>query len=181
MGLKPLQKRQVIETLAKTEGVMVFKSAFKILMNKQQAEDVAQDLFITLFEMDEKRFASVENWPAYLRRMAVTRSIDVIRKVARQKEDSFQVVDFDPVANAKQTPHETAQMDQDISQLQNSLTSLPELEAQVFVLRLIEQFAYKDIAQQLDISVNHVGVLLNRAKQSLANHYSQNNIQGESA
>ena len=49
-------------------------------------------------------------------------------------------------------------------QLRHALTELPPIQAEVCCLRFLEGYSYDQIAEQTGITVNHVGVLLNRCK-----------------
>ena len=48
--------------------------------------------------------------------------------------------------------------------LRQALNELDDRQAQVFCLACLEGWSYEEIAGQLDLNVNHVGVLLNRAR-----------------
>jgi RNA polymerase sigma-70 factor (ECF subfamily) len=51
--------------------------------------------------------------------------------------------------------------------LRDALARLDARQAEVFCLACLEGFDYRQIAAQLGVTINHVGVLLNRAKSSL--------------
>lgn len=51
--------------------------------------------------------------------------------------------------------------------LRKALSTLDPRQAQVFCLACLEELSYREIAEQLDVTVNHVGVLLSRARSSL--------------
>ena len=48
--------------------------------------------------------------------------------------------------------------------LRQALSELDDRQAQVFCLACLEGWSYEEIAGQLELNVNHVGVLLNRAR-----------------
>ena len=170
--MSPSTKREQIEKLVREHGRLVFNSAYRILADQQLAEDVMQDVFVRLFDIEDKVFTKVKIWPAYLRKMAASRSIDVIRKTKSKREEALEA-NQDNVDDAQaDDPQAVIQTQQSILKLQLAIGMLPEQEANVFLLRFFEQFSYTDIAEQLSISVNHVGVLLNRAKQRVGSHYS---------
>ncbi len=51
--------------------------------------------------------------------------------------------------------------------LRMSLGELPPLETEVFCLRYFDELSYRQIARQLEINRNTVGVLLHRARKKL--------------
>jgi RNA polymerase sigma factor (sigma-70 family) len=50
------------------------------------------------------------------------------------------------------------------SDLRIALSEIDPRQAEVFCLASLEECSYGEIAEQLQISANHVGVILNRAK-----------------
>jgi RNA polymerase sigma factor (sigma-70 family) len=52
------------------------------------------------------------------------------------------------------------------------LADLDGPQAQVFCLACLEGFSYEQIAEELGVTVNHVGVLLHRARSSLQERLS---------
>ena len=51
--------------------------------------------------------------------------------------------------------------------LRRALAGLPKRDAQVFALRYVEELTYEQIAAEMDLSVNQVGVILHRARRRL--------------
>ena len=64
-------------------------------------------------------------------------------------------------------PDQTAAASELAEHLRQALAELEPRQAQVFCLACLEEVGYAEIAQQLGITVNHVGVLLNRARGEL--------------
>ena len=54
-----------------------------------------------------------------------------------------------------------------VEQLRRELAALPEQQAAAFALRWIDGMTNEEIAEQLQITINHVGVLLHRARTTL--------------
>jgi RNA polymerase sigma factor (sigma-70 family) len=53
------------------------------------------------------------------------------------------------------------------ARLRQSLSQLPQQEAQVFCLRYLSDMSYRQIAKELDIKTKTAGVLLHRARKKL--------------
>ena len=51
--------------------------------------------------------------------------------------------------------------------LRQGLAGLPQEQAEAARLRFLEDLSYGEIAEELNVTVNYVGVLLNRAKAAL--------------
>jgi RNA polymerase sigma-70 factor, ECF subfamily len=62
-----------------------------------------------------------------------------------------------------------------IGRLRQALMHLPADQAEVFCLRYFEQLSNQEIALQLTINANHVGVLLHRAREALRQSIGETN------
>ena len=65
----------------------------------------------------------------------------------------------DPACDAETTELE--------ERLRIALADITPREAEVFCLACLDGMAYREFALQMDLSVNHVGVLLSRARSQL--------------
>ncbi len=64
-------------------------------------------------------------------------------------------------------PDGAAQASELAEHLRAALAEIDARQAQVFCLACIEECSYAEIAEQLEITVSNVGVMLNRAKVAL--------------
>ncbi len=62
--------------------------------------------------------------------------------------------------------------------LRAALAELPPSQATVFWLRNVEELSYAEIADQMGFSINKVGVLLHRARASLARLFPRDEVAG---
>ena len=153
---------------------MVVNTCFGLLHNTEDAEDVAQDVFIDVFRSVEnfRADAKISTW---LYRIAVNRSLNFIRD--NKKRKWFQ--SFDDVVESKketlnQLNHQSA--DDPETELENSqraillheaIDSLPENQRVAFTLNKYEDLAYKEISEIMNLSVSSVESLIHRAKKNL--------------
>ena len=153
---------------------MVVNTCFGLLHNADDAEDVAQDVFIEVFRSVEN-FRADSKISTWLYRIAVNRSLNFIRD--NKKRRWFQ--SFDDVVESKkemlnQLNHQSA--DNPESELENSqraiilheaIDSLPENQRVAFTLNKYEDLAYKEISEVMNLSVSSVESLIHRAKKNL--------------
>ncbi|MGC9353624.1 MAG: RNA polymerase sigma factor [Mariniphaga sp.] len=153
---------------------MVVNTCFGLLHNKDDAEDVAQDVFIEVFRSVEN-FRADSKISTWLYRIAVNRSLNFIRD--NKKRKWFQSFD-DVVESKKEILNELnyQSVDDPGSELENSqralllheaIDSLPENQRVAFTLNKYEDLAYKEISEVMNLSVSSVESLIHRAKKNL--------------
>ncbi len=137
---------------------VVYRSAFRVLSNAADAEDVLQTVFLRFLRRDIS-LGSVEKVEAYLRRAAVNAALDIVR-TRRTKMTSLEDLAHDPSTGAQQEL---------TSRLREALSRIDPKWAEIFVLRYVEGYGNKEIAILLEMSQSLVAVTLFRARQKLQN------------
>ncbi len=140
----------------------------RLLGTGDLAEDAVQETFMRAYRNFRKYDPSLPFWQ-WIAAIANNYCIDLLRKKTKTQalfgEESVEaesIVDADgsqPVAEVIAA--------QDADRLQAAVLDLPPKYRVPVVLAYFSQLSYDEIAEQLNISRNHVGVLLLRAKQQL--------------
>ena len=134
--------------------------AQRILGSVHDAEDVAQDVFCEAYQ--RRSSAAITNWSGMLRRMAVLRSIDRLRR-------SRPTVHLDAsIEGSSCDPSQAIIAQELVERLRSSLARLPERQAAVFSLGYFEQLSRDEIASSLGISPDAVSTALYKARRKLA-------------
>ncbi len=150
-----------------TYGGIAWKTARRLLNNDADAADCFQETFVAAFELS--RTQTIQNWPGLVTRLATRRALDRLRK---RKSDGLVSIGLDEAleqAGRSMPPPAVAEENELFHQLREGLAELPADQAEACCLRFLESLSYEQIADELDVTVNHVGVLLHRAKLSLKN------------
>lgn len=153
-------------TLFRKHHEQVFRAAYRIAGNAQDAEDVLQTVFLRLLRLDAVQPLS-GNLAGYLHLAAVNGALDLVR--ARSAARSAPLEDAGPraVADPRGGP-ERDQTGREIrDRLRRTLTTLSPRTAEIFVLRYFEGLGNNEIARMLDTSESVVAVVLHRARQKL--------------
>jgi RNA polymerase sigma-70 factor (ECF subfamily) len=134
---------------------MVYSIAWQILHDRVAADELAQDVFLQL----HTNWASIQS-PAHmlfwLRRVATHRAIDVVRKRKTKAETSLEETDEPTVL---ERVHDSFLA----SYLNRMVSSLPEKQRSVIVLRYQEEMELEEIAKVLDMNVSTVKTQISRA------------------
>lgn len=143
----------------------VFGHAYRMLGDRNEAEDVAQEALIRLWKQAatwRQGEAKVTTW---LYRVVANLCTDRLRKVRGVALDAIPEPE-DDAASAAEVMQQKARADA----LQDALNSLPERQRQAVVLRHIEGLSNPEIAEIMDVGVEAVESLTARGKRALASH-----------
>jgi RNA polymerase sigma-70 factor, Bacteroides expansion family 1 len=135
------------------------------------AEDILQETFLKIWR-DREQLAGIENFNAYLYRMAQNHAINVLRRQSREalllhelRRLAPEGVQGDAWLAAKEVQ----------KALQQAIDQLPPQQRKVYQLGREQGFSYGQIAQSLNISVstvrNHMVQALKAIREYIARHY----------
>lgn len=149
------------------DGSAVWQTCWRILANRADAEECFQEAFVAAVELSRRE--PLTNPRALLQRLATARSIDRLRS-RRRRLAKLEIVNddrLDEEANLAVPPAARAEASELSAALREALAELPAKQAEVFVLHAIEGWSYQEIAERLTLTVDHVGVLIHRARAKL--------------
>ena len=146
-------------------GPLVWQTAYRLLGNHADAADCFQETFLAALEVSGRQH--VRNVPGLLVRLATTRAIDRLRQKNRQEKRRNDAQGPHDTSDSSPDPLGHAQTQELTWQLREAIGQLPPQEAKVFCLRYLSEMSYRQIARQLDMRVNAVGVTLHRARSRL--------------
>jgi RNA polymerase sigma-70 factor (ECF subfamily) len=144
-------------------GAQVLSTAMRILGNSEKAQDVHQEVFLTIWKRWHK-YNGRTNWNAYLYRAAVRKAIE-LAKQSRAEQSARRQLECGTSRDLPDGPLRTAELQQ---MLALYLAKLPRRQAEVFVLSRIEGLEHNEIAEILGCSQQTVRVHLHKAVKRLA-------------
>lgn len=145
---------QAFAELVQQHQGMVFSIAYHFLHDRALAEDLAQEVFLELYQ-NLDRIESSAHLTYWLRRVTANRCIDQGRKKFRRRELALEDAP-EPAASADPTDPLLLQ------RLQQSVAGLPERQRMVVILRFQEGLGPAEIADVLEMPVNTVKSTLHR-------------------
>ncbi len=148
----------------------IYNTAVSIVQNEQDAEDITQEVFVTLYERigDFREEAALSTW---LYRITVSKSLDhekrkkrkkhggLLRKIFLTKEDD-EPVNFDHPGILLDNKEKAAV-------LFKALKKLPEKQRVAFTLHKLEGLSYQEIASVMNTTLFAIESLQGRAKNNL--------------
>lgn len=137
--------------------------AFKYCHSFTQAEDIVQELFVKIW--DEKLYVKFEETVApYLFKSVKNNAIQVAKK-----NNKYQFVDIEKQVNKLMFDEnlDIKFIEEEKKKLYADIEALPTKCKEVFKAIVIDNLKYKEVALQLDISVNTVKTHYSRALKQL--------------
>jgi len=146
------------------DGPAAWQTAYQLLGNRADADECFQDACLAALEVSRRE--EVNNWRGLLQRLATARSVDRLR--ARQRARSrISVFSWNRLRDDAPSPSQNAEEAELSGELRTALAQIPTNQAAAFCLHCLEDWSYQDIAQQLNVTIDYVGVLVHRARQRL--------------
>ena len=147
------------EQIRREHGPAVWAVAYRILAHDEDAHDCLQEVFLEAIRSPQS--AEVRTWGGFLRWLATRRAIDGLRKRRRHATQAMSAEPSGP------EPVDQVELNETIEIIRRELARLPESQAAAFWMSSAEQMTYEQIAEQMQITPNAVGMLIHRARQQL--------------
>ena len=154
----------------------LFRFAFKILGDQEEAQDVVQEVFIKVWNKRED-MERLDNKEAWCMRVTRNLALDRVKSSKRKLTDSLDQ-SFEMSMGEKETPYQTTELSDTMNKIGRYIASLPEKQKHIIQLRDVEGYSYKEICDILEIDINQVKVNLFRARKSVRENLLNENAYG---
>lgn len=151
--------RVALELLYRRYHQDVYTLAFRISGSKEDAEDVLQDVFVGMPDA-LRTFRGDGSFESWIRRIAANRTLELLR---REKIRRRVTPPATGIHGSSSSPSRTEER----LTLEEALDELPDGLRAVLVLREVEGFTHREIAETLGIRPGTSQVRLHRAKKRL--------------
>ena len=163
-------KSQVLKDIFDKYGERLYKSAYFLFGNKEDAEDLCQDVFCELFKAIDT-FKSKSSLYTWLYRIMLNLYYQRLRNKYKIEQAMLKGQSLSDTGNV-------AAVDNDIEKneikhaLQNVINALPNVYKSVIILRYLEDMSYENMAEILDCPVGTIRSRLYNAKEKLKENLS---------
>lgn len=158
-----LGNRDIENTIDKYSN-MLYRTCFLMLRNKQDAEDVMQETFIS-YMTSNMAFVSEEHKKAWLLRVSQNKCKNILRFHKAHAHTSYEELEETLPANAKVLEEDVNELFR-IAELSYNLKS-------VVMMYYIEGYSVKETAEILGIKTSAVKMRLKRAREILKITYEK--------
>lgn len=151
----------------------VVNICYRFLHNREDAEDMAQEVFLEVYS-SIAAFRGESKLSTWMYRIAVTKSLDFLRKQKRKKRFGrvrqllgLQEEGEHGPASLQQTPEQELEQQERARILRQAIEDLPENQRIAFTLSKYDGLSYADIADVMGTTISSVESLIHRAKKNL--------------
>ncbi len=165
-------KEPAFKTIVDTYQDMVYNICLSIVKNEEDAEDLAQEVFVQIYQSINS-FKGESKLSTWIYRIATTKSLDHERKKKRKKRLGFVKSIFgdesEIVVNPPDFHHPGVTLDnkESAARLFKAIDKLPENQKAAFILNKVEGLSYQEVSDVMQATVSSVESLLHRAKINL--------------
>lgn len=158
------------EELMNTYKKSVFAIAFRMMGNYHEAEDICQEVFVTVYNK-MYQFDSSKKLGPWIHRIAVNTCISTLRKRNKVVSISFDET-YIPANDLElnelyEDPHLIIEQQELKAEIEQALLLLPESYRVVLILRYQLELKNQEIAEVLGVSRENVDVKIHRARKAL--------------
>lgn len=169
--------RAALSKLVSTYSERIYNLALRILRNREEAEDILQETFLTVIEKLHT-FDGRSSFFTWIYRIATNASLMLLRK----KKMVFQQINDDPdfqesiesrvFIDWSQDPSLNVMDNETKAKIDAAVNRLSDIYRSVFILRDIEGLSIKETGEILNITEENVKIRLRRARQFLRDELS---------
>ena len=160
------------KTIVETWQDMVYNTALGIVQNPEDAEDIAQEVFVQVYESIHS-FKGEAKFSTWLYKITVTKTMDHLRRKKRKKRFAFVQSLFGANDEIAHDPpdfhHPGVALDkkETAAELFKAIDQLPENQKIAFTLNKLEGLNYQEVSEIMNTTVPSIESLLHRAKNNL--------------
>lgn len=162
---------QAFEKIYRLYSSRLYGNLLKLVKSETEAQEILQDVFLKIWE-NRQNIDIEKSFRSYLFKIAENKVVDFFRKVARDKKREAELISL--ATNEYVPVEELLQSDEKTALLQKAIYSLPPQRQQVFRLCKLEGKSYKEVSEQLGISVSTISDHIVKATKSIRDYFENN-------
>jgi RNA polymerase sigma factor (sigma-70 family) len=169
-------ERDALIQLLREIETPLYRTAYYLLGNEQDALDATQDALIRIYS-NIGSYREEAQFKTWTQRIITNLCIDRFRK----RKDIVSIDEHDLPLRSAKTVEDEVVLSGLADDIQQAINQLPEHFRTVVVMRYIQDFSYNEISELLDIPLNTVKSHLFRARkllQGLLREYEEGGVRG---
>lgn len=164
---------RAFEQLVSHYKAFVFATAFRLMGNRDDADDQTQEVFLKVYD-GIKKLEDPTTFSAWLSRITVNTCLTALKRQRRLRTDSLdqamQNLDRDFATTTLAKLPEAAALAQELRTcIEKALARLSDTERVILVLRDVENCSYQEISEYLKLNLSAVKMRIHRTRLSFQN------------
>jgi RNA polymerase sigma factor (sigma-70 family) len=162
------------EDIYEAHKKLVFNLALQYVQNTEDAEEITQDVFVSIYQ-SINTFNAKSKLTTWIYRITINKSLDFVKTRQRKKRFGFITSLFyhdsnDVKHDRPHFNHPGIQLEhkEDLKNLFKQINELPDNQRTALILSKIEQKSQTEIGEVMNLSIKAVESLVQRAKINLA-------------
>lgn len=143
----------------------MYRFALTYMKDEDDAKDVVQDVLLKLWETRDE-LNLVKNREAWCITLTRNKALDKLKRVGRKMKTELNEVKMQIVSD-EISPVEATANNQEMTQIREIMSQLPEKQRSSFHLRDVEGYSYLEICETLKMDINQVKVNIFRARKTI--------------
>jgi RNA polymerase sigma-70 factor (family 1) len=129
----------------------IYSIAYRLTTSRETAEEIVQDVFLKIW-LRRNELGNIDHFEAYLHTIARRATYRALKQMARQKQQTQNVINDEDIASSHISSEQILQLKQYDGLLKEAIDRLPPKQKETF--QLIRQQGYKrsEVAEQLNVS-----------------------------
>ena len=167
---KKATQAEIFETLLKPHMNSMYKTAYRLVSDRDAAEDLVQEALVKLYpKTDEMQV--VEMLGPWLKKVVYRQFVDELRKKTRRPENYLANGDGEigNMNNPADNPEKMVEISEIRKNLQAALDSLDERHRLVVMMHLVEGYTLNEMSEIYDVPQETLKTQIRRAKVRLKN------------
>lgn len=172
------------EELVRRHMNRVYSITYRVVNNREEAEDIAQEVFVKVFH-NIKKFEQQATFSSWLYRIATNSALDALDKTRRHTKHVVPLSKPTGTGSADESeplhrqvspvagPEDTVMQNELRECINNVLKKLGREQARLLVMRDFDDLSYDEIASALEAGLSAVKMRIHRARLAFQHLFSQ--------
>jgi len=150
----------------------IYHHAYRMLGNRQEAEDVSQDTFLRLYN-NLHRYDETQKFSTWIFRICTNLCIDRLRKRRPTYSLDAEVTDgegndyYAMMPSDEDTPEKQVIVSETQQSIRKAVETMPEKYKSIVMLRYLQDMSLQEISDVLDMPVTTIKTRLHRGREFL--------------
>ncbi|HPB78036.1 MAG: ECF RNA polymerase sigma factor SigJ [Bacteroidetes bacterium ADurb.Bin139] len=152
----------------------LYRTAYRLLNNQADAEDIIQDVYVKLWNMREN-LEGIKNLQAYATTMTRNLCLDRMRSPAYRNSDNYAAgsLQYEWIDAVEQIDQQD-----ELKMVLVLVDQLPQKQREIFRMRHFNELSLEEIRQLTGLSPVNIRVQLSRAQKKVKEQYKKINCYG---